>query len=392
MRCHPPCLGLLVLLFGSSVIPLEAADRPEGFGAGSRGGAGGQSVVVTTLADDGPGSLRAALALKKPRIVTFAVAGPISLKRPIIVRHGRVTVDGSTAPREGVTVSNHGIWFLDDSSDIILRHLRVRATTGGANGDGLLFNGTNRRVLIDHCSLMWATDENLDTWGRVQDLTCQWTLIAEGQVYGDHAKGRHSMGWLCGRANTRFTVHHCLFAHNGDRNPLLSGGTFDLVNNVIYNWSGGSNAVKLTGGARANVIGSTIIAGAESGGGGVIWLHTNPAGSRVYVEDNITPFTRTGQENPFRAVQAGSTFPAGILYQAARPFPAPPVIRQRAAKAYELVLRKVGPKVRDADERRVIEEVRKRTGHAGRRNEIVDPGDRLGPARKTPTDRTPGTK
>ena len=60
------------------------------------------------------------------------------------------------------------------------------------------------------------------------------------------------MGWLCGRNNTRFTVHHCLFAHNGDRNPLLSGGPFDLVNNVIYNWSGGSNAPKLTNGSKAN--------------------------------------------------------------------------------------------------------------------------------------------
>ncbi len=371
------CVAIGLLCHHASFLP--AAEKPEGFGAGSRGGQGGRSIQVTTLADSGPGSLRAALAVSGPRIIGFSVAGPIKLKKPIQVLQGRVTVDGSTAPGSGVTVTNHGIWFLGDSSDIILRHLRVRATTGGANGDGLLFNGNNARILIDHCSLMWATDENLDTWGRVRDLTCQWTLIAEGQVHGDHAKGQHSMGWLCGRNNTRFTVHHCLFAHNGDRNPLLSGGTFDLVNNVIYNWKGGSNATKLTYGAKANVVGCTVIAGAESGGGGVIWLSDKTAGPRIFVAGNITPFTKTGKENPLTAVQVGRQFPADRSFQAARPFPAPPVVSQSAGQAYQLVLQKVGPRVRDADEQRIIREVRRRTGHTGRRNEVVDPRDRLGP-------------
>ena len=384
----PTCLKILLLvaLALTCCRVTLAADKPEGFGATSRGGRGGKPISVTTLADDGPGSLRAALAETGPRIVTFAVAGTIELKKPITVRHGRLTVDASTAPGKGITVTRNGIWFLGDSSDIILRHLRVRATTGGAGGDGLLFNGDNARVLIDHCSLIWATDENIDTWGRVKDLTCQWTLIAEGQVYGDHAKGRHSMGWLCGRNNTRFTIHHCLFAHNGDRNPLLSGGTFDLVNNVIYNWSGGSNATKLTNGSKANVVGCTFLAGAESRGGGVIWL-SDPAekisGPRLYVAGNVTPFTSTGQEDPLSAVQAGRRFPAPGSVQAARPFAAPPVVSQPAGAAYELVLKKVGPRVRDADEQRIIREVRRRSGHAGRRNEMVDPRDRLGPKADT---------
>lgn len=371
------CLALGLLCHHTSLS--LAADKPEGFGAGSRGGQGGRTIRVTTLADAGPGSLRAALGVAEPRVISFSIAGPIKLKKPIQVRHGRVTVDGSTAPGAGVTVTRHGIWFLGQSSDITLRHLRVRATTGGANGDGLLFNGDNERVLIDHCSLMWATDENLDTWGRVKNLTCQWTLIAEGQVYGDHAKGRHSMGWLCGRNNTRFTVHHCLFAHNADRNPLLSGGTFDLVNNVVYNWGGGSNAIKLTDGARANVVGCTVIGGAESGGGGVIWLSDKPPGSRVFVAGNVTPFTPTGRENPLAAVQAGRQFPAGKPFQASIRFPAPAVVSQAAGEAYELILKKVGPRIRDADEQRVIDEVRRRSGHAGRRSEMVNPRDRLGP-------------
>ena len=353
-----------------------ASEKPEGFGAKSKGGAGGKQITVTTLADHGPGSLRDALAAKEPRVISFSVEGTIRLEKPIIVRYGRVTVDGSTAPGQGVTVVNNGLWFLDKSSDIILRHLRVRATTGGGSGDGLLFNGDNARVLIDHCSLMWATDENLDTWGRVKDLTCQWTIIAEGQQYGDHQKGKHSMGWLCGRSNDRFTIHHCLFAHNGDRNPLISSGTFDLVNNVIYNWSGGSNATKLVNGARANVVNCTFLAGAESGGGGVIWLNPNEPKSKVHVAGNVTPFAPTGKEDPRRSVQEAK-FPASQDVISKSRFDAPRVATQSAQEALRLVLERAGPKVRDVDERRIVQEVREQTGHVGRRNEAVNVRDRL---------------
>ena len=37
------------------------SDPPEGFGATSRGGAGGRTITVTSLADSGPGTLREAL-------------------------------------------------------------------------------------------------------------------------------------------------------------------------------------------------------------------------------------------------------------------------------------------------------------------------------------------
>ena len=227
-----------------------------------------------------------------------------------------------------------------------------------------------------HSSLIWATDENLDTWARVKNLTCQWTLIAEGQRYGDHAKGRHSMGWLGGRNNDRFTIHHCLFAHDGDRNPLLSSGVFDLVNNVVYNWNGGSNATKLFGGARANVVNCTYLAGADSAGGGVIWLNPKEPKSKVYVTDNVTPFIKTRKEDPRLSVQEAK-HPASPDVIALAPFAAPDVETQSAHESLQLVLERVGPTIRDTDEQRIIKEVREKTGHVGRRNEEVDVPDRL---------------
>jgi beta-lactamase class A len=365
----------LALLFPRIATSTEI--KPEGFGASSEGGAGGKVITITTLADDGPGSFREALANKEPRIIRFGVEGTIELRQPVVARHGRVTIDGTTLSGNSITIAKYGVWFLDESSDIILHNLRLRPTEGRASGDGLLFNGQNERVLIDHCSVMWATDENIDTWGRVKDLTCQWTIIAEGQRHGDHQKGKHSMGWLCGRRNDRFTIHHCLFAHNADRSPLLSGGTFDLVNNVVYNWAGGSNAVKLLDGARANVVGCSILSGPESGGGGVIYLNRGEPAAEVFVSANVTPFAKTGNEDPRLSVQAGSVFPAPESQIEKKPFEAPAVTTQTASEALELVLKKAGPLRRDADEKRVVQEVRDRSGHVGRRNEDVNVADRL---------------
>ena len=353
--------------------PVSAEIKPEGFGASSKGGTGGKVITVTTLADDGPGSFREALADEQPRIIRFGLEGTIELRKPVVSRHGRVTIDGTTPSGNSITIAKHGIWFLDESNDII----RLRPTEGKANGDGLLFNGQHERVLIDHCSVMWATDENIDTWGHVKNLTCQWTIIAEGQRYGDHQKGKHSMGWLCGRRNDQFTIHHCLFAHNADRSPLLSGGTFDFVNNVVYNWAGGSNAVKLLNGAKANVQGCSIIPGSQSGGGGVIYLNREAPAARVFVSKNRTPFEKTSNEVPRSSVQAGSVFPAPESQIEKSPFPAPGVTVQSASKSFELVLKKAGPLRRDADEKRVVQEVRDRSGHVGRRNEEVNVADRL---------------
>ncbi|WP_260348557.1 hypothetical protein [Alloyangia mangrovi] len=76
------------------------ADAPEliGFGALTRGGGDGRTLHVTTLADDGPGSLRwAAEQEQGPRIIHFDVGGTIDLSRQIQIGPD-ITLDGGTAP------------------------------------------------------------------------------------------------------------------------------------------------------------------------------------------------------------------------------------------------------------------------------------------------------
>jgi hypothetical protein len=74
--------------------------------AGRRGGA---IVRVTNLNADGPGSLKAALETKGPRIVVFEVGGVIDLGRTTLeITEPYLTIAGQTAPSPGITIIRGG--------------------------------------------------------------------------------------------------------------------------------------------------------------------------------------------------------------------------------------------------------------------------------------------
>src|SRR5687767_4236123 len=79
----------------------------EGAGRFAQGGRGGQLVFVTNLEDSGPGSLRAAVETKGPRTILFRVSGTIKLAKPLVIREGRVTIAGQSAPGDGITLRDH---------------------------------------------------------------------------------------------------------------------------------------------------------------------------------------------------------------------------------------------------------------------------------------------
>ncbi len=104
-RVPVAAVALLCVVVASTAIadsPKSAASIPVevqkltryGYGTASKGGEGGQVIWVTNLDDSGPGSLRAALAVKERRIVKFKVGGTIKLDDRILVQSGRVTIDG----------------------------------------------------------------------------------------------------------------------------------------------------------------------------------------------------------------------------------------------------------------------------------------------------------
>jgi hypothetical protein len=241
-----PLFGQNFPISGFDTQPIDAFLGAQGFGRYATGGRGGQVVKVTNLNDSGPGSLRAALETRGPRIVVFDVSGNIALQSPITVWDSDVTIAGQTAPGDGITISNNLVSFYT-TKNLIVRFIRFRP------GDlaGLELDAGNGRftenAIFDHCSFSWSVDE-LTQFYAVKDFTMQWCIVSEALNSSVHSKGLHGFGPLLGGRNV--SIHHNIFAHATQRMVMFDHGDLygddlglsawrgvtDFRNNVIYNW------------------------------------------------------------------------------------------------------------------------------------------------------------
>ncbi|HSJ02514.1 MAG TPA: hypothetical protein VK956_08680, partial [Verrucomicrobium sp.] len=227
------------------------------------GGHGGEVLWVTRLDDDvkkaPPGSLRWALRQKGPRVVKFSVGGVLTLKDRIEVKESRLTLDGTDAPGEGITIRGGSLEF-SGVEDIILRNLRVRLgdetvlrknraekrkRPKSSNGLDCITLKDCNRVLVDHCSLSWSCDELIGIT-HCQNVTVQWCILGEPlgrpelHPYGDdHAFGINASA-------SSLSIHHCLFARFVMRGPQFECNDMrpkdrytvqmEAVNNVIFDY------------------------------------------------------------------------------------------------------------------------------------------------------------
>jgi pectate lyase len=244
---------LLALLLSAPAAAAPAFPGAAGAAAETAGGRGGRILRVTTLAADGPGSLKAAIEARGPRIIVFEVGGVIDMGRTQIdIKEPYLTIAGQTAPSPGITLIRTGIDL--KTHDVVIRHIRVRAGADGqdpASGwepDALTTVGA-RNVIIDHCTFSWGIDENLsasgprfkgetpDDWrqGTSHRITFSYNLLAEGLANASHPKGEHSKGTLIHDNASDILIWRNVYAHNVERNPLLKGGArAAVVNNLIY--------------------------------------------------------------------------------------------------------------------------------------------------------------
>ena len=252
---------------------LPAFPGAAGFGSTTPGGRGGAVIAVTTLADSGPGSLRAAVEATGPRIVVFRVAGTIALTSPISIRSPYLTVAGQSAPGQGITV--RGAPLLLRTHDVVLRYLRLRpgddTPVNPEKLDGLTILDTDKNavhdIVIDHVSSTWSVDETMGAWYGPTDITISWSLLAEGLAHSTHLKDNgtccdlHSMGSLIGPQTRRLSMHHNVFAHNNGRNPHLLGGVSgEIVNNLVFDWGYAATELEpLRGRMRVDVIGNVYV-------------------------------------------------------------------------------------------------------------------------------------
>lgn len=369
-------MGLGVIgAFGAEHSALPAFPGAEGFGASSVGGRGGRVIKVTNLNPSGPGSLQAACEAEGPRIVVFEVSGVI--EGEINITHPRITIAGQTAPGAGITIVGmlkNPYRRKPNLHDVTIRHLRVRPlpATGKTSSNDCLQLTHIDRLMIDHVSVSWGSDENIDLCNS-SNLTVQWTTIEESDTAG-HVKGQHNFGMIMGYAGKDATVHHNLFAHHMRRAPLCGLELLDHRNNVIYNMRRGiywhpvrMNRQRPGKGFRANIVANYFKAGPDAPKTGkdlnYAAIDAKPV-EELYAAGNFFQWAG-GLVDPWKHPLKQGVFPEYPL-RMEEPWAAPPVETHTAEEAYRLVLAMAGCLPRDTVSRRTIHEVRTGTGSWGR--------------------------
>jgi hypothetical protein len=238
----------------AAAVAAPAFPGAVGWAADTQGGRGGRIIRVTNLNPDGPGSFKAAVQAKGPRIVVFEVGGVIDLGRTTLtITEPYLTIAGQTAPSPGITLIRGGIDL--KTHDAIIRHIRVRTGRDGqpplSGWEADAFSTVAAwNVIVDHCTFSWGIDENMsasgprfnggetpEAWRRntSHTITFSYNLASEGLAHASHPKGEHSKGSLVHDNATEILFYRNLWAHNVERSPLLKGGVqAALVNNLIY--------------------------------------------------------------------------------------------------------------------------------------------------------------
>ena len=299
-------------------------------------------IKVTNTDDSGSGSLRACAETAGPKVCVVEIGGTIEVESTISVTSDTY-IAGQAAPTDSdgillklaATNTSASPIEINDATDVVLRHFTSApgpGQTSTADVDAVLIQDSSR-VIIDHMSLFYSTDELTGTDADaldVIDITFSWNLLAFALDDANHPTGAHSKGMLICSARASFltaggrcdrhTIAFNVFAHNRDRNPDIStsGGDFELYNNVIYN--AGSEIIEIHdtfATSDITIVNNLAIDGSNTtlnlpfitvfddqgdrgDGGGEIE-------GRVYVSGNIDRQVRTAKSDPEDDAIATST-------------------------------------------------------------------------------------
>ncbi len=152
-------------------------------------------------------------------------------------------------------------------------------------------------ILIDHCSIAWAIDEDLGIWGKgVRNVLVRDSILAETLRYSIHPKKRHSMGMLVGEGAQNIVIERNFFMSNEYRNPVIDAGVSAVVvNNLIYN--PGTNGFHIYGKPNGGptlvaVVGNMLIAGPDTHSDLRSFDHGVDPDSKIYFHDDVAVGTR----------------------------------------------------------------------------------------------------
>jgi len=396
---------LLAALVAPVALFAQTVPGAEGFGAATVGGNAGSVLYVTSLSDANPsnpatGTLRWAVNQSGARKILFQVAGTIALKDHLYIVNPNITIDGSTAPGDGICLKDYSV-IIDSTSQVILRYIRIRRgdvevlkyneehdLDRPENSDGLdcISLDRSQNVLIDHCSLSWSCDEIFGIT-RCQNVTIQWCIIAEPLTnphihpYGDN----HA--YCLNISSSTLSVHHNLISRYVFRGPQFEANDNDsdqgytvkmeAVNNLIVNYeSSGSRysagiEVGEPIGMNFHFIKNRYLNPSDDEPDiEVITKYGANSNVKTYLLGNIGPVRTSDTMDQWAGVYLDGTSgnvqfsSAPSQYQTQRSnsslFTVPvPVTTQAATAIYDLILDNAGANIsRDAVDTRVVAEVR----------------------------------
>ncbi len=221
-----------------------------------------QICIVTDLTDDNgrlgtasrngttvkTGSFKECFLWKQPnKLIVFEVSGTISASKATQLSYptDNFTIAGQTSPNPGITLKGYKLVF-NGVNDGLVQHIRVRigddaAVPGGISctyRDNINVGSTapSTNIVIDHCSMSWAVDENAGLgYKGSKNITYSNNIMAEGLHNSCHNQGEHSRGMLIRGGGGPYSVIKNLFISNKNRNPEVYDSKLELINNLIIN-------------------------------------------------------------------------------------------------------------------------------------------------------------
>ena len=349
----------------------------EGFGRFARGGRGGDVYHVTTLEDDGPGSLREGIRTASgPRTIVFDLSGTIALKSPLVIDKSFVTIAGQSAPGDGICLRDQ-TFRIKNASHIVVRYIRFRL--GDRNkprpsGPDCINTDDVDHVIFDHITATWGIDGNHDL-RRGGNFTLQWSIYAEALHDSIHEKGSHGMLASFRDLTAGVSLHHNLFASSRERHPTLGGSPrtdpkaiADFRNNVIYNVEGATNL----GNCRINVVNNYFRPGPNSPADHqpLAVKAENRGATKAFLAGNVFEGASDLTQDNFRAIDFRRWSKGGYLSLTLADIRVDNEFKladftprtQSAQEAYDAVLTRAGASLaRDSADARLVEGIRSRT-------------------------------
>ncbi|KAK3145607.1 hypothetical protein QOZ80_3BG0255110 [Eleusine coracana subsp. coracana] len=223
----PPPHGLREMPYPDADCSLRAlAGCAEGFGRNAIGGLNGAVYHVTSLEDDGHGSLREACRKEEPLWIVFEVSGTIHLHSYLRVKSYK-TIDGRG---QRVVLTGKGLQ-LKECHHVIVCNLLFEGGRGH-DVDGIQIKPSSTNIWIDRCTLADYDDGLIDITRQSTDITvsrCHFLRHDKTMLIG--ADPTH-VGDRC----IRVTIHHCFFDGTRQRHPRLRFGKVHLYNNYTRGW------------------------------------------------------------------------------------------------------------------------------------------------------------